>query len=350
MLLFASPPDSICVLRLSAIGDVCNTIAAIQAIQAQWPETRITWITGKLEAQLLQSIEGIEVIVFDKNLGWRGYTSVWRQLKGRRFDALLHMQYAMRASVVTLGIRAKYKLGFDKIRSQDAQHWFTNVRVPSPEKMHVLDGLLAFNTCLGLSTHPPTWFLKYDNSAKAWAKKYLSTNVRNLIVVPGASKSYKNWTVAGYVELIEYVQKKGWNVILAGSPSTIEEKLAANIVKKLDGKVVNLVGKSSLMEMLSLLDQSDLVVAPDTGPVHMANAMNTPVIGLYAHHNPARTGPYLFQNYVVSVWEQEIETETGKKVDALPWRSRVKNKNAMQNISSTQVIEMFDRVCREKQL
>ncbi|WP_175465820.1 glycosyltransferase family 9 protein, partial [Vibrio cholerae] len=118
MALFQSAPHSLCILRLSAIGDVCNTIAAVQAIQRQWPQTRITWVTGKLEAELIQSLPDIQVIVFDKKLGWRAYTQLWQQLKSERFDALLHMQYAFRASIATLGIKARYKLGFDAARSQ----------------------------------------------------------------------------------------------------------------------------------------------------------------------------------------------------------------------------------------
>lgn len=103
MALFQSDPHSLCILRLSAIGDVCNTIAAVQAIQRQWPQTRITWVTGKLEAELIQSLPDVQVIVFDKKLGWRAYTQLWQQLKSERFDALLHMQYAFRASIATLG-------------------------------------------------------------------------------------------------------------------------------------------------------------------------------------------------------------------------------------------------------
>ncbi|MBD1558493.1 glycosyltransferase family 9 protein [Vibrio sp. S9_S30] len=350
MPLFTSPPTSICVVRLSAIGDVCNTIAAVQAIQHHWPETQITWITGKIEAQLLESIDNVEVIIFDKKLGWKGYTSVWQQLKGRKFDALLHMQYAIRASIVTLGIRAKYKLGFDKVRSQDGQHWFTNIKVPSPNTPHVLDGLMAFNPVLGVPNGDPKWLLSYPEPASLWAQSHLLTDKRNLVIVPGASKAYKNWTTQGYVDVIHHADQLGWNIILAGSPSPAEQELAQSILQSLKTPVTNLVGKSSLLEMLALLDHCDLVVAPDTGPIHMANAMNTPVIGLYAHHNPARTGPYVYQHYVVSVWAKEIEKQTGKSPSQLPWRSRVKDDNAMANLRSVDVIDMFNRVCREQKL
>lgn len=133
---------------------------------------------------MLESIDNIEVIIFDKKQGWRGYVSVWKQLKGKRFDALLHMQYAIRASIVTLGIKAKHKLGFDKIRSQDGQHWFTNTKVPSPEKTHVLDGLIAFNEVLGIPDCSPKWDLSYPESAGVWAQSHLLADKRNLVIVP----------------------------------------------------------------------------------------------------------------------------------------------------------------------
>ena len=110
MPLFSTAPKSICLLRLSAIGDVCHAVAMVQAIQKQWPSTKITWIMGKIEAQLLYDLPDIEVIVFDKKTGFSGMRAIWKQLADRHFDALLHMQLALRASVLTIGIKAKYKL------------------------------------------------------------------------------------------------------------------------------------------------------------------------------------------------------------------------------------------------
>ncbi|MFA0067238.1 glycosyltransferase family 9 protein [Vibrio breoganii] len=347
MTLFKSAPKSLCVLRLSAIGDVCNTIAVIQSIQQQWPETKITWVTGKIEAQLLKSISGIEVIVFDKSLGWNAYTHLWKQLNGHRFDALLHMQYAIRSSIATLGIKARYKLGFDKVRSQDFQTLFTNIKVPSPKSMHVLDGLRAFATKLGIKDTTPQWNLQYLQSDLDWANNYLQTGKRNLVVVPAASKDYKNWTVPGYAKVIEHAARSGWNILLAGSPANNEIELAKRLEDTLSIAVTNLVGKSSLLQLLALLDRTDLVIAPDTGPTHMANAMNTPVIGLYAHHNPERTGPYQFREYVVSVYAEAIQKETNRSLDELSWRSRVKDKDAMQQIATDDVITMFDKITHD---
>ncbi|WP_063660079.1 glycosyltransferase family 9 protein [Aliivibrio fischeri] len=344
MPLFTSAPNSLCILRLSAIGDVCNTIAAIQMIQKQWPETKITWITGKLEAHLIGDLPNINVVVFDKKLGWKGYTQLWKTLKNERFDALLHMQYALRASVATLGIKAKYKLGFDKERSNDFQTLFTNYKVPSPQKPHVLDGLIAFVKELGVNTTNPTWDIPTSSEDNAWASSQLSdVNNKNLVIVPAASKAYKNWNAQGYADVIHHAQSKGWTITLAGSPAQAEIDLAANIESLLNAPVKNLVGKSSLKEMLALLKQANLVIAPDTGPAHMANAVNTPIIGLYAHHNPDRTCPYQYRDYVVTVYDEAIKAETGKDKSELSWRTRVQDKQAMNRIRSEQVIAMFDK-------
>lgn len=350
MALFKTAPQSICVLRLSAIGDVCNTVSAVQAIQREWPMTKITWITGKLEAQLLDDLPGVRVIVFDKKLGWKAYTSLWSQLKHEHFDALLHMQYAFRASVATLGIKAKYKLGFDKKRSQDFQTLFTNVQVPSPTKMHVLDGLLAFAQYLGVKDITAKWTLTYQQSDEHWASQQYVENKPRLVVVPAASKRYKNWTAEGYAEVIRYAQEKGWQVVLAGSPAMIEKNLAEQVQSRLTQPALNLVGHSSIKQMLALIDKADLVIAPDTGPTHMANAMNTPVIGLYAHHNPERTGPYHYRQYVVSAYEEALQAETGKKTTEVSWRTRVKDEYAMNRITSAQVINMFERVIGDLKL
>ncbi|MCR9930447.1 glycosyltransferase family 9 protein [Vibrio antiquarius] len=345
--MFTSAPSSLCILRLSAIGDVCNTIATVQAVQKHWPSTQITWITGKLEAQLLAAIDGVEVIVFDKKAGLDGYKSLWRQLKGREFDALLHMQYAIRASVATLGIKAKYKLGFSSDRSQDFQTLFTNVKVPSPQSLHVADGLMAFAHQIGVPKAELDWVLSYSDYDQAWAESHISRSKPNLLIVPGASKAYKNWNAEGYVDVIHHARAKGWNVILAGSPAQVELDLAEAIQSRLEEPCLNLVGQSSILQMLALIDKVEMVIAPDTGPAHMANAMKTPIIGLYAHHNPLRVGPYRYLKYVVSVYEETIFAETGKNSHELSWRTRAKDETAMNRITNTQVMSMFDQVLED---
>lgn len=345
MALFTSAPESLCLLRLSAIGDCCHAVALVQAIQRQWPTTRITWITGKIEAQLLGQLPSVEILVFDKGAGWLAYRQLWRQLRGRRFDALLHMQAAIRASIASLGVRAKYRLGFERERAKDGQWLFTNLKVAAAGE-HVADGFMGFGQALGLADTTPRWDWPVSPGAQAQAARHRDGRPL-LLICPAASKAYKNWTAEGYAALADHAHHKGMKVMLIGSPAKMERDLAANIQQRTAHIDENLVGRTTLPELMALIHTASLVVAPDTGPAHMATLTNTPVLGLYAHHNPARTGPYHCRDYVVSAYAEALLAETGKTPEQLPWRTRVKDARAMERITLDQVTTQFDRICRD---
>ncbi len=347
--LFTIAPKALCILRLSAIGDVCHVVALVQAIQRQWPSTHIVWIMGKVEASLLSDLPGVDIIVFDKKQGWRSYWQVWQQLRAYQFDALLQVQAALRASLISLGIKAPYKLGFDKQRASEGQQFFTNVQVPSPVLPHVVDGLMEFASSLGVTDVTPRWNVPLSTAEVAWAKTIIQDKP-TLLIVPGSSKAYKNWTVAGYVALAEHAHKQGFQVLLCGSSSQTEYELAKQITQKCRCEVVNQVGQTSLKQLLALIAQAKIMVAPDSGPVHMATLVATPVIGLYAHHNPQRVGPYLGRDNVVSIYELLVEAAHGKTLKELPWRTRVKDKLAMRYIAIPAVLDKFDQVCQHYHL
>src|SRR5690554_336758 len=136
--------QSICILRLSAIGDVCHAVATVQAIQRHYPNAHITWIVGKAEALLLANLPGIELVVFDKNLGMNAFSDLKQKLKGRKFDVLLHMQVALRANIASLVIKAKRKIGFDKARSKELHSLFLRERVTPQNQAHVLENFAGF--------------------------------------------------------------------------------------------------------------------------------------------------------------------------------------------------------------
>ncbi len=348
MTLFKAPPATLCVLRLSAIGDVCNAIAAVQAIQAHWPNTQITWIAGKAEACLLTPLlPEVKVIAFDKKQGIKGMLSVWRSLNGQKFDALLHMQTALRASFLSLGIKARYRLGFDKDRAYDLQSFFTNTKVKSPLSSHVLDGFMAFAYALGVPKTTPSWQLAIPLAQRKWAKEQLRQKPL-MILAPSASKNYKNWTLEGYVGILEHACETGFDLLLVGGKSENEIALGQAIENHTKAPLRNFIGKTSLIELMALICEAKLVIAPDSGPAHIANALNTPVIGLYAHHNPKRTGPYRFLRYVVNEYDNALWQECHKTPAQVAWRTRVKNNNAMEAITLDAVINKFERLIKEE--
>ena len=147
--LFTSPPSSICVLRLSALGDVCHVLPVVRTIQDTWPSTQVTWILGKLEHKLLGHIPDIEFIVFDKQAGARAYRDLRTRLRGRKFDALLHLQLALRASLAAMLVPARHRVGFDRARAREGQCLFTNATIEPRSREHVLDSLFGFTERLG---------------------------------------------------------------------------------------------------------------------------------------------------------------------------------------------------------
>ncbi|MEG3754186.1 glycosyltransferase family 9 protein [Psychromonas arctica] len=342
--LFTSAPRSICLLRLSAIGDVCHAVAMVQAIQKQWPSTKITWIMGKIEAQLLNDLPNIEVIIFDKKTGFKGMKSIWKQLSDRKFDALLHMQLALRASALTVGIKAKHKVGFNRKRAKEGQWLFTNKKIPDTVSLHVLDSFFEFAYYLGINKATPTWNIPLSDSDISFAQNISSSGKPLFVISPAASKDERNWLTERYAAIADYVIEKGFEVVLCGSPTPREITLGHNILDLMQHSAINLIGKTSLKQLTATLKQAKIVLAPDSGPAHIATTQNTPVIGLYGHSNPLRTGPYLSQDNVVSAYKKHVQLQHNKPISELPWSARAKGEHIMKDISLEQVINVIDHL------
>ncbi|WP_439146025.1 glycosyltransferase family 9 protein [Vibrio sp.] len=347
MPLFTQAPESVCFLRLSAIGDVCHAVAAVQALQKQWPTTKITWIIGKVEAQLLEGLEGVELIVFDKKTGFAGMKGIWKTLSGHRFDALVHMQLALRSSILTLGIKATYKVGFNFKRAKEAQWLFTNKKIVDTQSQHVLDSFYAFIEYLGVPRSAPEWSLPINEGDTQFAKESLGPTP-TVVISPAASKDERNWLPERYAEFADYAVSQGYQVAICGSPAEREMTLAKLITEKMTQPVLNLVGKTSLKQLTAVLKEAMVVVAPDSGPAHIATTQGTPVIGLYGHSNPLRTGPYNDLAHVVSVYKLHAEKQHGKPMSELPWSTRVKGNDIMADISVESVVQSFKQITQGK--
>tara|TARA_Y100001960_G_scaffold323329_1_gene401578 strand:+ start:10185 stop:11228 length:1044 start_codon:yes stop_codon:yes gene_type:complete len=332
MPLFNAAPKSVCFLRLSAIGDTCHAVAAIQALQRYWPETKVTWVVGKIEAQLLDGLENVELVVFDKKAGLKGMQDVWQQLSSRRFDVLVHMQLALRASLLTLGIKARYKVGFNFKRAKEAQWLFTNKKISDTSSAHVLDSFFSFTEYLGVPKTKPTWQLPISENDIRFAQDTLGSKP-TVVISPAASKDERNWLTSRYAELADWIIDQGYQVALCGSPAEREIKLGNAIKEKMTHTPVNLIGQTSLKQLTAVLAKAKVVIAPDSGPAHIATTQGTTVIGLYGHSNPKRTGPYNNLDSIVSVYEHFVEQQQGKPAEQLPWSTRVKGDHVMQSIT-----------------
>lgn len=339
--------QSICILRLSAIGDVCHAVAAVQAIQKQHPNAKVTWIIGKIEKMLLNGLPGVEFVVFDKSKGKAAFKQLKQDLAGQEFDVLLHMQVALRANWAAQFIKAKRKIGFDWHRAKELHALFTKERIAPQSDPHVLEGFFGFAHKVGVpltELENLSWNIPVSDDDIMFANTHISPGTKTLVISPAASKKERNWLPERYSAIADYAVSKGFDVALCGGPAPIDRELGDAIKQHAQVDIIDLIGKTSLKQMLVCLKNASLVLAPDTGPAHMAVTQGTPVIGVYAHSNPKRTGPYLYQDYVAEVYHQNLLQQKGKTADELKWGVRVKGTDLMQQITVEQVQTQFDRL------
>ncbi|MDQ7730442.1 glycosyltransferase family 9 protein [Halomonas sp. SpR8] len=336
--------NSICIMRLSALGDVTHVIPVIKSLQAQVPDIEITWVIGKLEAKLIGDLPGVEFIIFDKKAGLEGYRALRRVMQGRHFDALLHMQVSLRANIAAALIPATTKIGYDKARSKDLHSFFINRRIPAKPEQHVRDCLASFLEPLGLMPAPPRWQIPLKDADYSLANQYLVEDRINLVISPCASHVLRNWSSSRYAELADYaVATYGANVILVGSPAAFEKKVCGEIEALMHEKVANICGQDTLKQLTALLEKADLLVSPDTGPAHIANAMGTDVLGLYAASNPNRSGPYGSLSWCVNRYPEALHKFTSKTVAQARWGAKAEFEGAMEMISVDDVTATLDR-------
>ncbi len=312
-------------------------LPVIRTLQSTLPECHITWIIGNVEYQLLEGLQNVDFIIFDKSKGKKAYFDLYKKLKGKRFDVLLHMQAALRASLASLLVRAPIKIGFDKNRAADFQTLFCNRKITTKPRTHVLDGFFGFLEAIGIEDRILRWDPPIPGTAHQFARQFIATNKSTLVINPCTSvrrNNFRNWKAEYYAQVAAYaVNKLGLQVILTGSPATNEISMGQNIQKHSTVKITNLIGKTSIKQLLAVLSAADIILAPDTGPAHMGTAVSTSVIGLYVTSNPYRSGPYNNLESVVNLYPTAVKQEFNLSVDELPWGKRVRNANAVDLIS-----------------
>lgn len=343
MLPFASPPETVCLLRLSAIGDTCHVVPLLRTLQQAWPTTRFTWIIGRLEAKLISLLPGVEFITVDKRAGLAGLRALRGSLRGRRFDVLLHLQLSLRASAVAALIPADIKLGFDRARARELQWLFTNARIKARSREHVLDSFMGFAAACGVREHVLEWRLPLADEALDYARKLIPEGAPPTLVISACSShTARNWLAERYAAVARHaIVRHGMRVILAGGPSDTERNMATNIARHCP-EVIDQVGRDTLPQMLALLSRATALLAPDTGPAHMATMVGTPVIGLYAATNPQRSGPYLSRQWCIDAFPRAAAQFRGSTPEALPWATKIEQPGVMQLISVEEVCNMLD--------
>ena len=337
-------PQSLCVIRLSAIGDTCHALAVIRNLQDNWPDVHITWIIGKTEASLLADVPDVEFIIFDKSKGREAYRDIKRQMQGRNFDACLCMHASWRTNWICRLIPTDHLIGFDRKRARDFQWLFTKERIPAAHGEHALDAMMGFARYVGAQPTVMRWDVPVSSEDRAIAAEYC--RYPTLVISPCTSeraRNYRNWPMDRLAKIAQYARDRyRCRILLTGGNSDLEHEYAHYIDTVVGEDVTNLVGKTTLKQSFAIFEAADLVLCPDSGPAHMATAAGTPVIGLYATSNPGRTGPYVSRQLTVSKYEEALKKYLNKTVDKVRWGQRVRSPDAMSLIDVSDVTEKLD--------
>jgi len=344
MLPLTSAPDNICIIRLSALGDVTHAVPVVRAIQQHWPQTRITWVCATLEHKLLAALDGINFIVVDKKSGWGGYYRLWRQLAGQRFDIMLQMQTSARANFTGAVVRADIKLGWDRLRARDFHRFFMTHSIPQSRFEHQLQGHLSFARSIGLEVSEPEWNFPISEEATSFVDDLIPAAARVLLISPCSSHVHRNWRAERYAAVADHaIEQHGMTVVLSGGPSALEASLGKAIEAAANKPLINLIGKDTLPQLVALLHRADLVLTPDSGPTHLANALGTPVIGLHACTWSKRSGPYNSLDLCVDKFAEAAQRFRNTTPEQLRWGTRIEQEGVMDLVEVDDVLDRLEQ-------
>ena len=346
-----TPPQSICLLRLSALGDVTHVLPLVHRLRSAWPQVQLHWIIDKAGHKLLQGLPGVDFHVYDKASGLAGMRALRHEFPRAGFDALLQMQVAFRANLLSAFVPARRRIGYDRSRSKDLHGLFINERITDRPGIHVLDAIGSFCEPLGLNRGEAAWDLPVPDDAYEWAaRQWPDDGSPVLMISPCSSHARRNWYPDRYAAVADHAAAKGWRVVLCGGRSALERSTADAIIAAMKAPALDLVGKDTLKQLPALLARANLVMTPDSGPMHIANAMGTKVLGLHAASNPRRSGPYSDRRYCVDKYDAAARRFLGKPATDLKWGAKIEFDGVMELIGVDDAIAAFDRYVHDHRL
>ena len=302
-------PPRILIIKPSALGDVATTLPLLCDVRAAIPGAQIDWLIHPAYVPVIQGHDALhEAIVFDrKNLGawWyrpsatRRFTGLLRTLRDRRYDIVIDAQGLFRSGFLTRVTGAKMRIGLAHAREGAALTYTHKIRLPGKGKtMLAVERMRALGAPLGTDSKSSAQFRLPLQAAGVQTAGGLAPD-SFVAVIPGARWNTKRWPIGRYAQVVEDLLDAGQNVVLIGAPG--EKPLCDAIATQIENRkskmgggehLLNLAGQTDIATMIALLARARLVVANDSGPLHIAAALGTRVVALYGPTSPRFVGPY----------------------------------------------------------
>jgi heptosyltransferase I len=257
------------------------------------------------------------------------------------------MQVAMRSNLLSLAVKADRRIGYDRARAKDLHGLVINERIPARSGEHVLDAIGSFCEPLGLKQTQVRWDIPIPDEAHAWAAAQLPGDTPTLLVSPASSHALRNWRPERYAAVMDHAASRGWRVALIGGPSASERAVADSVLAACRRTPLDLTGKDTLKKLLALLARAQLLLGPDSGPMHMANSVGTRVLGLHAASNPDRSGPYSDRRWCVNRYDEAARKYLGRPAAEIPWGSKIERPGVMDLIDVDAVVDRYEAAARD---
>lgn len=335
-------PRRVGIVLLTGIGDVVHGLPLALDIKRHAPDTEVVWVAEPAPAEVLRHHPGVDhVVVFRKGAGLRGLRQLRRDLAPLRCDLTINCMRYVKGLFPTLMTRAPVRPGLARDKTRDGVHLFATHTLPPGPWEHTQDIFLGFRPLLGVPADDPVaWRITFGPDEEAEAAAWfapLRRDPRPLVgVVLATANPSKDWPAERYPRLTDrLVDDLGVRPVLVGGPTPRERAAAALVAERARHPVIDGLG-DSVRRMMWRVRGVDALVSPDTGPLHLAHAMETPVVGLFGHTNPARVGPWRRSRE----WVVDHYTEPGEAPDPAGYEPK---RDRMERITVDEVVAAVAR-------
>ncbi len=290
-------------VKPSALGDVVHTLPVVATLRRRYPTIRLDWLVEEEAAPLVQGHPAVTEVVVSGRRRWlkdlrqprkarealRELSCFLGGLRQRRYDAVLDLQGLLKSALYVVATRAPIRVGLADGR--EGAPWVLTHRVPVPaQPIHAVERYLALAAAVGASEPVREFIIPIASQDFAVAEALLANCRRPRVVLhPAARWRTKLWESERWRRLAEALAADGAAVILTGSAA--DETVAGEITQAVQPALRSLVGRLSLKQLAAVLRSVDLMITVDSGPMHLAAAMGTPVLALFGPTDPSRTGP-----------------------------------------------------------
>ncbi len=330
--------QNICLIRTSALGDTVHAMAFVNGLRKGYPNARLTWILQNIPYEMVRHQPGIDrFIPFDR----KGDLKAWigrccTPFAKEFYDLLIVPQVSAKASLLAAFVRARVKIGYDRNRSDFLHQWAVREHIPARPVQHARDQFFEFLEYLEISKPDDEPCFCFTREERQWKKSFFGNIERPVIgFVVSSSNPDKDWDPEGYSRVIDHVEENlGFQPMLIGGPGSVEAKSARRILDLCRTEPL-MAFEKPIRRTLLQLSGCRMVVSPDTGPLHMAVALNVPTVGLYGYSNPRRCGPYRkYRDLLIDKYNDHDQPARPISRITLPGR--------MQCITPEEVIEKIE--------